>query len=1114
MRGFDLCYDATCLMRALCSRREHAVKPRSAYFYKATVTLVWILLCGNPLFGQNPTGRISGRVLDQSGLPIPGAIVKAKNLSTGFERESIINEAGEFFFNELPADRYQITAQSVGFSTEVVPEVVVRIGEMTSVPMVLKIGEVSTSISVTEAVPLLQSDNAEIGGVIEEKRVVGLPLNGRKYVQLAFLTGGVNANTKTTFGNLANLTSPELSINGQRITANSFRLDGSLNQAPSFQIQAVSPTIDSISEFRVFVNNYGADKGLYAGQVSIATVSGSGQFHGDLFEFFRNDVLDARNFFDVKKPPFRQNQFGATAGFPIKPRKIFFFGSWEALRRTKGLSKLQTVPTIRERAGDFSELSKPIIDPLTGKPFDGNIIPPERFNPVGVALLDLFPLPNLPGLTRNFVNNAKEIRDEDLFSTRVDVNLSDKDILFGRFSFEDVSGLEPFTGAKIFTNADFLPGFGVPATTRGTNLTIRYTRIVRPNLINQFGFAWTHFRGAFSRENTKDFAAQHGILGVNRNPAFFGIPQIATSSQGIVGDPIAELGTTGDNLFQWRDDLSYTRGNHAFDFGTEIIRWELGSFSNLLGRGAFAFLGKFSQNDVADLLLGFPASAATTEGIPTTRQRRTTWHFYAQDKWRLRPGLTVNLGLRYEYSPPYLEADNRIVAFDSSFPGGRLVAPGDEIMGPFVEGLTEKLQAAGRIAFGSQLGLPRTLIQSRKTDFAPRVGIAWSPFRAFIIRTGYGIYFAQSPSSARGGITQAPPFFAQFFSFPAKPVPTQTVLQQAVAGTPSAGGIFTLNDSNKTPYVQQWNFGIQQGIGKKIVLEADYSGNKGTHLDITVEKNLFDPGTTPLATRVEFPVFQRLNVPGDPIGFSTYHAFILKAALRETKGLSLEAAFTVSKAIDDGSDNFGGDAGSARAQNPKNIAAEKGLSTFDQRTRFSLSGLYDLPVGPQRPFFSGVQNPIVKSLIEGWRVGWIVTTAAGLPFTIGDTRNLSGDTAGNNQKANLVGDPNPPGFRSTPNEFFNTAAFAPAAPGTFGNVGRNTVIGPVLRSVDLSLIKETTLKAFTSESMKLEFRAEFFNAFNRANFDTPVRTVNSADFGRILSAEEPREIQFGLKLKW
>lgn len=1080
-----------------------------AILRRAAFVLLFAALASPVVWGQAPTGVISGTVVDKTQSVIPGVKVQARSKSTGLVREARSNENGRYRFDLLPAGEYELTVEAQGFAKTFMPNITVKIGETASVDIVLQVGSITETVEVGAEVPLVQSENAEVGAVIEQRRVETLPLNARKFMQLALLTGGVSTETGGIFALQGSLTSPAVSINGQRQIQNNIRLDGVINQSPSFQVMSISPTIDSIQEFRVLVNNYGADKGLYAGQISVATRSGSNEFHGTVFEFFRNDVLDARNFFDAEKLPFRQNQFGFTSGGPIVKNKVYFFGGYEGFRRRKGLTRLTTVPTVRMHAGDFSELSGSIVDPLTGMPFPGNVIPSNRFSSVGRVLLDLYPLPNTPGLTANFIVNGKQVRDEDLFNVRVDANLSRDATLFARFTMEQVDQVEPFGGISVISSQPFLPGFGLTGDARGTNTAVRFNYVFGPQFANQLTFGHLYFEGDLGHQNRSDFAQENGIQGTNRDdPALFGIPLIVTASQGLVGDPIANFGTRGDHLFQLSDDVSYISGNHSLKFGAEIIYWRLATFSSFLDRGVLAFLGRHSRNDVADLLLGFPSLGIVARGVPATHLRRTTWHFYFADTWKVTRTVTLDVGVRYEYNPPYVETDNRLVLFDSDFPGGRIILPGNRLEEPFLATLADALIAQGRLAFASDLGLPKTLIEANKFEFAPRVGLAWAPREGTVFRAGYGIFYSQPPSSNVGGFVQGAPFWASFFRGFAAPTPVETALLAAGTGAPSGSNFLYPEMSPTTPYMQQWNLDIQNQVGKTFMFEAAYLGNKGTHLDRVLSLNPWQAGTTPFASRARFPLFGDLKSFGSSTGSSSYHALMLKSQWRYSHGLTFESAYTFSKAIDDSSNTFIQEAGSRSPNDPNNLDAEKALANFHQRHRFVLSYVYELPFGPKRFFLSEPRSSFAQKLLEGWNISGIVTLASGHPFTANLLTNISGRPDVDPDRPNLLGDPNLPASQRTPERWFDTSMFVIPPPGTFGNAGRNILIGPGTTNVDFAIHKRTT---FGGESRALEFRAEFFNIFNHPNFNLPDRFVESATFGRILSARDPRDVQFGLK---
>lgn len=1074
--------------------------------------LIALIISGTRLFGQSITGGIFGTVKDSTGAILPKATITATNIATGLVRTATTGDSGDYSIGLLPVGEYRVTAELTGFKTAVVQGVVVQIDQKTRIDITLTVGEITEEILVTGEAPLVKTSSSDIGDVIENKRVVELPLNGRQFTRLILLAG---TSTKPPTGTHSRFQRTGLmpSVNGQREFANNYMLDGVTAMSPYLNTLAISPSVDAVQEFKVQTGIYSAELGQQSGgQVNITTKSGTNSFHGTLFEFLRNDVFDAHNFFDNKSEPvpkLRQNNFGGTFGGPVVKNRSFFFVNYEGLRVRQAITQTTIVPTAAQREGDLSFVPFPIIDPFTGQPFPGNIVPRERIHPISRAFAALWPLPNLMGAGQNFVGAPIQTNDQDQFTVKSDQRFSDRDSLSVRYSFQDVDELLPFESFSILQLQPFAPGFGVRTKTRSGNAAINYTRVFNPKLLNEFRFGYLRFRSGFRQQNDQlDFAGIHGIRGTNRaNPGNLGIPQVAMPSFATIGDNIATFETRGDNIFQWVDNVLYTAGSHTLKFGGEVRRTQSAPFIQLLDRGAFVFLGAFSHSDFADFLLELPTLAFVSVGNTQVHLRNFATHFYLQDDWKATPNLTLNLGLRYEFNSKFKEKFNRLSVFDPEFPGGRFVAAGTRRTDRF---FPPELAArvAPFLAFADEAGFPEeTLLEADPNSFAPRFGFAYSPpfgRRNLVIRGGYGIFYDAIPVFNQGGIAQTPPFFSLFGGFNFLFRTVTDALEGIKFGPIGSSGTLTRDSQKNQPYVQQWSLNIQYNVSPNHLIEAAYLGNKGTHLATNVDLNPAAPGPGPRQPRSLFPNFGQVNDVGRAIGKSTYHALMLRAEKRLSHGLAFVAVYTLSKSIDTQSNPLINDTGSLLPQDSRNLEAEKGLSNFDARHRFVLSYTYELPLGPGKRFLSN-RSGFWGSFLEGWMLTGIATLSSGFPFSVELLSDISNTQDFPPDRPNLVGDPNK--GPKTPERFFNTAAFAIQPPLSFGNAGRNIVIGPSFQNFDLSIIKTTSI----SENHRIEFRSEFFNLFNRANFNLPNRFADSPVFGRILSAGFPRIIQFGLK---
>lgn len=1076
---------------------------------------------------QTTRGTILGSVRDQSGAPMAGVTVTATQTTTGLHRTDTTNDSGEYSIPELPVGPYTVTAEHPGFVKIERSGITLQVDDKLRVDLGLKVGQVNQTLVVQESAPVVQTDSATMGNVINTRAVTELPLNGRNFLQLNLLVPGVNQGVK---GSQNQTQGGSISVNGAREQANNFLLDGMDNNDLAINQYSVALDPDAILEFKVQASTYTAEFGRSpGGQINVATRSGTNEFHGVLYEYLRNAKLDAKNFFDIPTapiPPYKRNQFGGSFGGPIKKNKTFFFGNYEGTRIRQSITKVSTVPTEAMKSGDFSSLlgaaigtdaegrtiyAGEIFDPTTlhyvngqpvRDPFVGNIIPPNMISPVGAAVANLFPNPNTGFASSygQFTASPTARDDLDQFTVRVDHSFNEQTTLFARYSFTTENRLNTFDPFCSLTN---IPGYGCNTLNGGQNAVVNVTHIFSPTKINEFRGGYNRTRGGiFSQNEGTDYSTQLGIAGTSRSPLDFGYPTIAVTGFDQLGDAGNLPQDRHDNTYEVSDSFSWVLGSHSIKFGADVRRFQLNLLFDSNARGTLTFDPFYTSepvlqggavenlpntgNALADLLLGVPyqSSISRSFGGPTantvTGFRTFAVNPWIQDDWRVSSKLTLNLGLRWEYNSPVIDKYNHLATFDPTAPD------------------------MTRVSTPSQ----QNIYNVSKKEFAPRLGFAWTPFGPrTVIRGGYGVYWDEKILNILLIPALSPPFVVpEAFNAPTNGLPNIN-LASPYSGTGAGAGLpgaTWVENPFRDGYVQQWSFNIQRQLSQSIGVTAAYVGSKGTHLDREYDINLPPPSAAFVQTNRPYPTFSDITVDSPSVS-SSYNSMQLSMEKRFSKGLSFLAAYTLSKSIDDGS------SWDATVIDPFNFHTERGLSTFDTRNRFVFSYTYDLPYGHGRAFGATIPG-WVNELIGDWETDGIFTAQSGSPVdvTVGLTSLTGTET---NTRPDLIANPNT--GPHTPNMWFNTAAFSDNFLGRFGDAGRDVVIGPGTVDFDVSMLKNFLLGR---EMRYLQFRGEFFNVFNHPLFDNPVSTEASPAFGQILSAgaQDPRwssrQIQLALRL--
>ena len=1036
-----------------------------------TVALVLLLAAADPVRAQQHRASVRGRVTDASGAALSGAEVKATRNGTNEIRVTRTDEQGHFALPELAAGPYRIAVSLSGYRMlERDTELTVGQALWLDAPL-----QVSASQAVEVSAPFvpIDRDSPAMSTLVDGRQITGLPLDGRNFLELTLLAPGTvpapQGSAASVRGDFA------FSVNGGREDANAYLLDGVYNMDPKLGTSSVRPAVDAIREFEVLTSTYDSSFGRNAaGQVNVITRSGTNGFDGSAYEFLRTDALGARNFFappDQPNPDYKRNQFGVSIGGPIARDQAFFFANYEGTRLSEGITRVTNVPTAAERNGDFSQslFARPV-DPFFQQPFANGQLP--FVHPIGAAIAALYPLPNRDVAFANFVSSPTLRDDNDQFDVRGDHVFSNGSRTTARYSFADRRMLEPFGAGPAFSS---LPGFGNNVDRRGQNLAVSHVMALGPTTLNDVRVGYNRVAIGVFVENPQITNQSVGLPALATNPRDAGLSLISVAGFSPLGHEYNNPQESASDTFHVSDTVTWNRGAHLAKFGGEWVGVRQSAFRDVQARGFLQFIQQgYTGNALADLLLGLPVATGGAQLDNPQHLRAHSWSLFAHDDWRATNALTISAGVRYEYASPPVDKDDRANLYDVTT--GQLVAVGTN-------------------------GMPRGGYESDRNNIAPRAGFAWTVDQAgrTLIRGGYGIYYNQGALATSEGLYFNPPYFNLSVFFPGPGLPPLTIADPFPDNFP----VFIPQSATAyqrdlaTPWMQQWNLNVQRQLGASRMIEVAYVGSRGHDLISARDGN--QANASPVSPNLRpNPLFADVTLI-ESRASSRYNALQLKFQQRSVRGLSMLASYTFGKSTDDASGFFTSSGDPNFPQNSLDPGAEEGRSSFDVRHRFSMSFAYALP-------FTG------NALVEDWELQGVVTLQSGRPFTVAvhpdiDISNTGRSNLGfgNNDRPNVSGDPalsNP-----TADQWFNTQAFSMPTFGTFGNSGRNTLDGPGYQNVNLAILKYVAL----GKDLRLQLRAEAFNLFNHANFDLPDAFFGSPTFGRILSAQSPRRVQFGVK---
>lgn len=1029
---------------------------------------------------QMTRGVLVGTVTDPSGAHVAGVPVSITDEARNTTVRATTSSDGQYTATNLEPGTYRVSVEASGFKSAAVERVVLNVNQTARVDVRLEVGEVTTSVSVQASAPVVQSETTSIGSVVENRQIQTMPLNGRgnMYSLLALAPGVVRS-----------AQNPIISASGVWFGSTNMTIDGSANiDYGNERLGPGTPSIEALAEFKVIGNGASAEFGRGGAQIVVATKSGTNELHGSLFAFNRNRALSAKNFFatGLPKPPFNRNEYGGTIGGAVVKNKLFYFGSFEGLRRIGSSTFTMVQPTVEQKAGNFAG-SAPIRDPLSGQPFSGNMIPSNRISNFARQMLTFAPDPNASAPAYNYIYNSPTREINDRYLARGDYNLTANDRFMVRYWQANHGPYQDSLGGGTENYGNW-GGFG----DQSKNWAASYTRVLTPSVINEARFGYLQIR-YFRTPQNPTFDPSTIVSGlITPVEGLGGLPNV-NLTQGYRG--FSDVPGSGDRQrnYEFYDNISWIRNRHTFKTGFEIQRPSARNVQNPLpSRGQFDFDGRYSGNALADFMLGYPWRTQRPTANLEIEPQNVRWAGYFQDDWTVSSRLTLNLGVRYEYQGIFENSFGEMANFDPSL--GKLVVIG---------GTPNPLFAALPQVTAESLGIDTSnYLRRDRNNWAPRLGLAWRPLgnASFVVRTAYGIYYNVMPGHPASMLPQNPPFrTVQLFEALPGNTPSLT-MDNPFPGTgsiPANPSVNAFARDRTTGYLQEWNFTIEGEVLRNTSVRASYVGNKGTHLDRNI--NINDP--------VPAPGLVQPRRPYQPFGVIAYREsgrnsimqqMQLGARRRFASGLSFQFEYQYSNGLSEQPFGITAPMDSFRA------FLDRGHADMIPHHVTTANYTYDLPFGRGRAFqLSGFADKV----FGGWQLAGILGFGSGQPFSVTFDSTVTGWPS---NRADIIGDPHLED-RSI-QRWFNPSAFVIPAQFTYGNSARNLLFGPGYFNWDTAVFKHTPL----TERLNLEIRAEFFNVLNHPNFGIPQSNIsNVSQVGRITSTSNtPRDIQFGARLSF
>lgn len=1098
-----------------------------------SLVLVSLLVTARAGFGQSITGDILGTVHDPSGAVVPGAKVTLTAVDTSLAFEATSDSGGNYLFAQLKPGHYGVQASKEGFETAAVSNIELLVGQRPTVDITLRVGATTQTVEVSAGgVQQLETQTSSMNQITQETAVANLPIVNRNFMGLVALSAGVapigQGNSPASYWTGAGQGNVTTSVSGGRESDESFIVDGIESRNARFGSANLRPSLDAIQEINVQTSNFSAEYGRSAAVINTTLKSGSNSLHGDVYDYFQNDKLNANDFFSnldgLPTGRVRYNDFGGTIGGPVwLPHiydgrdKTFFFFSYEGLRNPTQSNYQALDPSPAQLAGNLadnsfgtgffptsssycqSQPSSPhcvdILNPATGQPFPGNVIPTSMLDPISQKWLPFWPAPDLANApiptagafpVFNYALSKGGSVNSDQYNARGDHALTSRDQLWGAFTHDNRPKFVP--GA--------LPLSGSSWPLSDTLLTITETHTFSPNVVNEARFGYNKGKTYLVGEGalTQNYAAQFGFTNTSGNPFDFGVPDIGVADFSSPGSPGESIGAL-DQDYQWVDNLSIVKGSHNVKLGVNYIHEKFYQITDFSGIPSFSFGALFSGNSLADFLLGDPQNATASVGDSSQNLVSNFYAGFIQDNWRVHPNLTLNLGIRYEFGQTPFDTSSKTGWFDPT---------------------TQQVEY-------SRSGAVRNgIVDPDWNNFAPRVGFAYSPGFAknTVVRGAYGVFYATDNWNELQFLVNQPDFVTTQ-TLNSDPKHPTVSLEHLFPSATLGGGTtvpFSVDKRNRTPYVQQWNFDVQHTFSHNLFLDVGYIGNVGQKLPQRRNEDApsFDPtGTIPIAKRVPFPAFSWILLTYNG-GWSSYNGLAARLQKRFGSGMFLQAAYTYSHTLDLGNtDDFSFSQCCFKT-------LDKGNADYDVRHRFVLSYVYDLPFGRGKRFFSGASG-VADRLVGGWQVSGVTTFSSGQWQTVTLPVDWQDFGAFSTSVPDKVG-PAYPAVRTHSNWYnINSFVFPGCPVGDFspnttncpngdyvqGNAGRHTLVEPGINNWDVSVFKHIPI----NERLRTEFRAEFYNAWNHTQFSAPNAGLSPGSFGVIGSVlEPPRVIQLALKL--